>query len=137
MSKATKRKLGLFAAGAGFVSLVLVGLNVGFYSPAERLPMREIRLVAREMAFYLEGNSKPNPLLQVQARQKIRLYFSNLDPGMIHDVVFPALDLATQKIAFGESAQLEFEVEGSLTTDYLCSLHAAMMKGEMRVALGK
>jgi len=56
------------------VAVVLLGaLAAALARPAPR----EIRLVARGMAFYLENGDQPNPTLTFTAGDRVRVVFTN------------------------------------------------------------
>lgn len=130
MSKETKRKLSLLALGSLTIGLSLLFFSLGFRDLA---PTRTLTLVAKDMAFYLEGLSEVNPTLELVSGEKVRLHFINRDRGIEHDLVLPQLALHTGKISFGESAVLEFRSAELGWFDYLCSLHPAMMRGKVAV----
>jgi hypothetical protein len=51
---------------------------------------REVRLVVRDMTFYVDGDTSPNPTLRFKRGEQIRLVLRNDDPGMTHDVAIRA-----------------------------------------------
>ena len=74
------------------VSLKVVAALVTFLVFAALLPVmsepraREVTLVARDMAFYLEGDTRtPNPTIEVKAGERIRVVLRNEDRGMTHE----------------------------------------------------
>lgn len=130
MSKDTKIKLS-WAAVVGSLALLFISLfTLGFRQTA---PALEIRLVAKGMAFFVEGESQPNPDLYIPPGKKVLLTFINQDRGIDHDVVFPQFEVSTGKVKFGESALLELKPRTVGEFNYLCSLHAAMMRGKLIV----
>lgn len=130
MSKETKIKLSWAAFVGGMALLSIALFTLGFRQTA---PVLEIRLVAKEMAFFVEGESQPNPDLYIPPGKKVLLTFINQDRGIDHDVVFPQWDVSTGKVAFGASALLELKPRTAGEFNYLCSLHAAMMRGKLIV----
>ena len=98
-------------------------------------PQRELTLVARGMAFYLPGDTAPNPTLVVGRGERLRLVLRNADAGMSHDLVVESLDVATPLLrGAGTEAAIELRapaVPGEHA--YVCSTHAAMMRGTLLV----
>ena len=129
MSKQTKRKLSVLAALSMACGLAFLLLATGFRTPP---PDREITLIAKEMAFYLEGKGQANPVLTFAPGLRVRLHFLNRDPGMVHDLVLPDFKVSTGAIPYGGEAFLEFNARGP--GEYLCSLHPAMMRGVVATA---
>ena len=100
--------------------------------PAESdIPTREITLVARGMAFYLDGDpSTPNPTIEVQAGARVRIVLRNQDRGMTHDFAVPAVAAAMNTIDWGESAEVTLDVPDMPGTyEYVCRPHHLMMRG--------
>ena len=130
---ATKSRLLL-----GFAAIVLVGAaTIAAIVPRpalSRRPVHEIRLVARDMAYYMDGNSAPNPTLTVRRGEQVRIVLRNADPGMIHDFTVPAWKAVTRRLAAGEEAILQFKApeQPGLGT-YSCSPHGELMRGTIRV----
>jgi plastocyanin len=99
---------------------------------------REITLVVRDMAFYLESDMKtPNPVIEVKPGETIRVVLVNRDRGMTHDFAVPASEAATKAIDWNEQDEVTFEVPDEPGTyQYLCRPHLLMMKGQLIVRLG-
>lgn len=131
MSKEIKRKLSFLAGSSFMFGFFLLLFTVGFRSPES---IKEVTLVAKEMAFYFEGSDLPNPTLKFQKGDHVRIHFINQDPGIAHDVVFPTWNISTGKVNFGDQAQIELKVTSAGQFEYLCSLHAAMMRGKLLVS---
>ena len=100
---------------------------------AARPEPRTLTLVARGMAFYLPGESAPNPRLVAGRGEELRIVLRNEDPGMAHD--FAALGKATRLLkAAGETAELTLRApQGAGEHEYLCSLHPRLMRGVLEV----
>jgi plastocyanin len=96
---------------------------------------REIRLVVRDMTFYLEGQSTPNPTLRVRAGEQIRLVLRNEQPGMSHDLAIATWQVQTPSLqSKGEEATVSFRVpDRPGTAIYSCTPHAQMMRGRISV----
>jgi plastocyanin len=102
-------------------------------------PERELRVRVRNMAFYLDNDSTtPNPVIKVRAGERIRLRLVSDDPGFTHDFAIHEWDVRTPLVRGEERTSIVFRVPekpGSFT--YLCTLHAAMMKGTIEVVPGE
>jgi plastocyanin len=96
---------------------------------------REIRLVAREMAFFVDGDVTANPTLRLKAGERVRLVLRNEDAGMTHDFAINAWKIGTKTLtAKGEETAVVFRVPGERgTTSYQCTPHAQMMRGSIQV----
>jgi len=96
---------------------------------------RSIVVVCRSMAFFVPGDSTPNPTITVRAGEAIALELRNEDgPGVLHDFVIDPLHVATGLLQPGEVARVTFaapESPGSL--DYYCRPHALTMRGILKV----
>ena len=95
---------------------------------------REIVLVARNMAFYLEGDPTPNPTLRLHAGERVRLVLRNADPGMTHNFAVAEWGIASGDLHGEGFSHLEFlvpTVPGPRA--YECTPHAAMMRGTIDV----
>ena len=106
---------------------------VAFREPPD--PVREIRIVARDMTFYVDGNQTPNPTLRVRAGEQIRVVLRNEDPGMTHDFSVTAWDLATKTLTHkGEWDAVVFHVPAQRgTIAYQCTPHSELMKGTITI----
>jgi plastocyanin len=87
------------------------------------------------MAFYLEGNPTPNPTIVLRRGEDVRLNLINQDRGMTHDFAVESLDLATPQLRrSGSATTVSFEApEEPGESEYVCTLHARMMKGIVKV----
>lgn len=95
---------------------------------------REIRLVVRDMNFYLDGQSGANPTLRLRAGETVRLVLRNEDEGMKHDFAIPGWQTATEKVESGEEASVTFQVPGEASSQsYTCRPHASIMQGTILV----
>lgn len=118
------------------VAAIVVMMVVGALLPVmTNAPAREITLVARDMAFYLDGDFEhPNPVIEVKAGENVRIVLRNEDRGMTHDFALPAAGAQMALIEWQEQAQVTFEVPvrpGSY--EYVCLPHRLMMKGMLKV----
>lgn len=87
------------------------------------------------MAFFLPGDSTPNPAIVVRAGETIALEVRNEDgPGVLHDFAVDALNIATGLLQPGQVAHVTFTAPdraGSL--DYYCRPHALTMRGIVNI----
>jgi hypothetical protein len=103
-------------------------------SPSERA-VREVRIVVRDMTFYVDGKNEPNPVITFRAGEQVRVRLRNEDPGMRHDFSIQAWTVATKTLEDrGEEDEIVFRVpEERSTQSYRCTPHAKMMSGTIRV----
>jgi plastocyanin len=115
--------------------LVFVALATGAIALSARAPgPREIRIVARDMAFYLDGQADPNPTLHLRAGETVRLVLRNDDDGMTHDFAIPGWKAATRRIEGGEEAVVTFRASDQPSAQtYKCRPHSKMMQGTILV----
>ncbi|MEO6236800.1 MAG: cupredoxin domain-containing protein [Vicinamibacterales bacterium] len=117
-------------ASIGIVALVAGALVISARSPAPT----EIRLVVRDMTFYLDGQAEPNPTLRLHTGQNIRLVLRNEDEGMTHDFAIPGIGAATRRLEGGEEASIAFRApDRPGTLPYTCRPHARIMRGTILV----
>jgi plastocyanin len=117
----------------GLIGLMLI---TGALLPAlSSTPTREVRLVVKGMAFYLEGDSHtPNPTIDVRAGERVRVVVRNEDRGLTHDFAVPALRRASRAIEWSQSAAIAFDApESPGDYEYVCQPHRLMMRGTVRV----
>ena len=98
-------------------------------------PVREIRLVVRDMNFYVEGETQPNPTLGLKAGEQVRLVLRNEDPGMRHDFVVKDWEIGTRILEDrGEQDTIVFRAPSAVGEHiYHCTPHAKLMRGTIRV----
>jgi plastocyanin len=97
--------------------------------------VHEIRLVVRNMNFYVDGDPQPNPTLTVRAGEQVRLVLKNDDPGMRHDFVVQAWDVATRMLQdSGQQDSITFTAPATTGDQvYYCTPHSKLMRGTIRV----
>lgn len=96
--------------------------------------IREIHLVVRDMTFYVEGQSQPNPTLFAHPGERIRFVLRNTDVGMSHDFAIRSWRVSTKLLKGKGQDAIEFTVPMTRGTfDYTCSPHAEMMSGTLVV----
>jgi plastocyanin len=95
---------------------------------------RQITIVAKDMAFYVEGNTTPNPVIEARAGETLRIVLKNQDRGMTHDFAVPSVEAFTDTLKWNEDDEVTFEVPPEPGTyDYVCRPHLLMMKGTIKV----
>jgi len=117
------------------IAMCVAVLTLGAFAAALSRPApREITLVTRGMAFYLEGGDLPNPTLTVRAGERVRVVLRNDDRGIRHDFAVPDVSAALGPIGWNESSDVTFEVAGTPGTyEYHCRPHMMMMRGRIVV----
>jgi plastocyanin len=121
----------------GVVAAVVLMLGAGAVAVAmwrPAAPDREIRLVVRGMAFYLESDpSTPNPTLTIRAGERVRIVLDNQDRGMTHDFAVPAIGQAIDAIDWNERGEVVVAVPAAPGEyEYVCRPHAALrMRGRI------
>jgi plastocyanin len=99
-----------------------------------REPDREVRLVAADRTFYVDGQSTPNPTLKLRAGDRIRLVLRNEDEGMRHDLKIRDWNIAIPAIDGKGERSLTFRVPAQRgTTSYTCTPHSSSMMGLIEV----
>ena len=99
-----------------------------------RTAVRDITLVARDMAFYLDGGSEPNPTIQVRTGETVQLTVLNRDPGLKHNLTIEALGLDMPLLETDASMRVRLRAPsrpGRLP--YVCAPHSEMMRGVIEV----
>jgi len=118
------------------VAALVVAMVVGALLPVmTQAPAREITLVVRDMAFFLDGDfQQPNPVIRVQAGERVRIVVRNDERGMTHDFAVPAAGASMDPLAWKEQGEVTFEVPATPGTyEYVCRPHHLMMKGTLKV----
>jgi plastocyanin len=126
------RKVSVKAVAAFVVLMVAIA---GLLPVASKATPREVVLVARDMAFYVETDPKtPNPVIEVKAGETIRVVLRNRDRGMTHDFAVPAVRAAMDELGWNEEDDVTFEAPDEPGSyEYVCRPHLLMMKGTLRV----
>jgi plastocyanin len=118
--------------------LLAVIANAGAVVPhivASREQVHEIRLVAKNMTYYANGNQDPNPPLRLVPGEQVRVIFRNDDRGMSHDFGIPTFGVGTGIVEFGTEKSVTFKVPGNPSAaTYICTPHSAMMSGRILFA---
>ena len=119
---------------AAVSTVLLVGGAVLAHLGAQDTDVREIRLVVRDMTYYIGRTAEANPTLHLARGEKIRLVLTNEDPGYSHNFTAPALGVSTPLVRQGKSQSVDFtapEVPGLYS--YRCGPHSEMMRGNIAI----
>jgi len=124
------RKVSVKVVAAAAALMVIAALLPVMTSSVDR----EITLVARGMAFYVDGDSTPNPTITVSAGETVRVVLKNQDRGMTHDFAVPAVDAGMRLVNWNEEDDVTFDVPSTPGTyEYFCNPHRLMMSGQIKV----
>jgi plastocyanin len=120
---------------AKLIAIVVVFVVVGaMVAAVSGTPAREVTMVARGMAFYLAGDSEPNPTIRVKAGERVRIVLRNEDRGFVHDFAVPAVDGAVDQVSWSETSAATIEMPTAPGTyTYICRPHQLMMSGTLIV----
>jgi hypothetical protein len=122
---------------ARLIGTAVVALLLGagaFAVTVTRPAPREITLVVRGMAFYLEAGGQPNPIIRLRAGERVRIVLRNEERGIQHDFASPAMRAALDPIGWNQAADVTFVVpDAPGTYDYWCRPHMLMMRGKIIV----
>ncbi len=115
--------------------LALLGALAISFGAASSEPAFELTVRARQMAFYVGDDPRPNPPLVLPADRRVRITFVNEDRGVRHDLAIPDLDARTDLIdGDGSSRVLRFRTPATTgIASYLCTLHPTMMAAPVEV----
>jgi hypothetical protein len=127
-------------------STVRIVLIVAAVGGAALLPMvaasrsgdpapRELRIVAKDMTFYVNGEPTANPALRFTPGERIRLVLRNEDAGITHDFVIKEWNVATETLTDkGAEDTIVFRVpKERAPAGYYCSPHSEMMRGGVHI----
>ena len=117
------------------IATVVVVLLLGAFAVALTRPAtREVTLVARGMAFFLENGDLPNPTLTFKPGERVRIVLRNQDRGIQHNFAVPSVKAELQPIGWNESADVVLTVpEAPGVYEYWCRPHMMMMRGQIIV----
>jgi plastocyanin len=105
---------------------------------AESTGPREVVVTARQMSFYLDGETAANPVIRVRPGERVRITLVNNDAGVDHDFAVPAWKVSTRTIQGAGTTSVLFQAPDKPgTTAYVCSLHARMMTGTIEVSASR
>jgi plastocyanin len=127
--------LGRRISSKAIAALAAVMLAVTLLPALSSTPTREVTLVVRGMAFYLENDLRtPNPTIEVKAGERVRIVVKNQERGVTHDFAFPAAGAVMKELTWNQTGQVGFDAPTTPGTyEYFCQPHRLMMKGVIRV----
>ena len=134
-----KPRVGRWGRGAviAVATLALGAVSLFLLLPltaSTRTAVRDITLVVRGMAFYLDGGSEPNPTIQVRTGETVQLTLLNRDPGLKHNLTIEALGIDMPHLETDASMKVRLRAPsrpGRLP--YVCAPHSEMMHGVIEV----
>ena len=125
----------MFIAGGAIAIVAMLATLLPMDATSTSSGPRVVKLVVRDMAFYMDGNAEPNPTLVLKAGEQVELHLRNDEPGVRHDFAVRAWDVGTRLLGDrGDEDTITFRVpETKGTTAYTCTPHAKMMSGTLRI----
>ena len=128
---------GLPGRVAGVLLLSLILGSMFFLWPVAAGPAdgpREIKLVTRNMAFYLDGSDVRNPVLTMRAGEALRVVLRNEDIGITHSFEVGTWDQAVLSAKGGLTEAVVIETPNHPGQyEYVCGPHPALMRGVVEV----
>ena len=96
--------------------------------------VREVRLVVRDMRFYVDGSQEPNPTLTFRAGERVKIILTNEDAGIDHDFSVPSWEAKTKLLEGRSEDAIILKVPAAKGTEsYICTPHSEMMRGTIRI----
>lgn len=125
----------VLAAGSIIAVVALAATLLPMIASSRTDPTRDIRIVVRDMAFYVDGAPEPNPSITLRAGEQVRLHLRNEDAGMRHDFAVKSWAVSTKMLEDrGEEDTIVFRAPAERgEAMYLCTPHAKMMSGTIRI----
>jgi plastocyanin len=135
MTDSWQRRLGRPTVGVLSILLLLAAMALVALGGSSKSEVRDITVVARGVAFYVDGRPDANPVLRVEAGEQVRLLFRNEDRGMAHDFAVSGWQLSQPlPRELGETASVVVRVpDRPGRYSYVCTPHAALMHGVIEV----
>jgi len=119
---------------AVLVTTLLIGGAVLARLGAQDSNVHEIRLVVRDMTYYVGQTHEANPTLRFVRGERVRLILANEDPGYTHNIIAPVLAVSTPLLQHGKSQSIEFTVpDVAGLYKYHCGPHSEMMRGNIAI----
>ena len=115
--------------------VIVVGLFIWLPMTASTgAAVRQINLVTKDMAFYLEGDPAPNPAIRLTAGEQVRFNILNLDYGLVHNLAIEGWSVETTYLDADESAVVYVRAQEQVGRQaYVCSPHREMMRGIIEI----
>jgi plastocyanin len=127
--------LGHRVSAKAIAAMTVMMLVIALLPALSSTPRREVTLVVKGMAFYLENDLKtPNPMIDIKAGERVRIVIKNQDRGLTHDFAFPASKALSKELTWNQTDDVSFRAPKTPGTyEYYCQPHRLMMKGIIRV----
>jgi plastocyanin len=126
----SKAYVRVVAIAAALVAAIVLRPTMGL----SREHDREVRMVALDRTFYIDGQSTPNPTLTLRAGERVRLVLRNEDEGMRHDLKIREWNVAVPAIDGKGERTITFRVPDSRgAASYACTPHSSSMLGSIEV----
>ena len=127
--------LGHRVSAKAIAALTVMMLVLALLPALSSTATREVTLVVKGMAFYLEDDlTTPNPMIDIKAGERVRIVIKNQDRGLTHDFAFPAAKAFSKELTWNQTGQVRFKAPKTAGTyEYYCQPHRLMMKGIIRV----
>lgn len=123
--------------GGVVVLLGLCGLAFATLLPPMADPRpapREVLLEARGMAFYVVGETEPNPTIRLNAGEEVRIVLRNQDPGLAHRFSIKDWELSMALPRGDVIRSVRVRVpERAGRHEYVCGPHSTVMAGVIEV----
>jgi hypothetical protein len=119
----------------GLAALLVLGGIVAVLPSMARSAEREVVVVAQQMSFFVGEGGIPNPVIRLSPGERVRITLISADPGFDHDFVVEAWDVRTPMLRGEGRASIVVQApdEPGSSVEYVCSAHAAMMRGTIEV----
>ena len=125
-----KAKNRTLLAGVIVAVLALAATLLPMIASGEVEHSRDVHLVVRDMAFYLDGKGEPNPTLQFRRGERVRLLLRSEDAGMDHDFVVSGWKVATRTLHGRGEDVVDISVPRQTgSASYFCTPHSKKMRG--------
>lgn len=129
-----RARRGVFVTAVG---IAVVGFALAMWPPmaSSGVTVRPLDIVVRDMAFYVDGNAEPNPVITLRSGERVRVRVRNEDAGTRHNFTIKAWTVGTKMLDDdGKEDVVEFRVPAERGTQtYQCTPHPKMMTGTIRV----
>ena len=122
-----------FSSARAIGSILIAAAGVLAVAAQDPAP-REVRLVVRNMTYYLDGSADPNPTLRLSRGERVRIVLRNDDAGMKHDFVVGDWHAATGLIPGRRETAVVIQAPSTAgRTVYHCTPHEETMRGTILV----
>ena len=130
-----RARKGMFGAGIIIAALAIAAMVLPTIASSTPAAIRNLDIVVRDMAFYVDNGTEPNPEITLHPGERVRVRVRNEDAGMRHDFAIKAWTVATKILEErGQEDAIEFRVPDERgTQSYQCTPHAKMMTGTIRI----